>query len=78
VCWGEGSDGAIGDGTWTNRSTPTLVAGLTDATHVAGGSNYTCALTARGSIDCWGYNGFGQLGDGTTVNHDRPAPVVPP
>lgn len=86
-CWGANSVGQLGDGTTTDRLTPTVVTaqflasvtsfGLT--TRIAAGSHHTCALQASGALRCWGLNDRGQLGDGTTVNKLRPtgAPSVP-
>jgi alpha-tubulin suppressor-like RCC1 family protein len=45
---------------------PVEVSGISNATQVAVGGLYTCALLTGGSVDCWGDNEFGELGDGTT------------
>ena len=72
-CWGENTYGQLGDGTSTNRLTPTLIAGSNSALVVAG-SAHTCALAAGSSLlFCWGSNPRGQLGDGTTINRLAPA-----
>ena len=71
-CWGENVAGAIGDGTTTNRSVPTLVSGITTATGL-GGDGHPCALLVDATVRCWGYNAFGELGDGTST--DRLVPV---
>jgi len=75
LCWGDNGAGQLGDGTMTNRLTPTAVSGLASGvTAVAVGQYHTCALKA-GGVMCWGYNGFGQLGDGTTTNRSTPTAV---
>jgi len=76
-CWGRNVVGDLGDGTTTDRTTPTLVAdgamGNSGVTAIAG-SYHTCALKG-GKVYCWGWNGFGQLGDGTTTYY-RTTPTL--
>ena len=73
-CWGQNTDGQLGDGTKINRPTPVAVAGLSGkVTSLALGDGHTCALLQTGQIQCWGSNG-GALGDGTST--DRLAPVT--
>ena len=74
-CWGSNYYGQLGDGTTTDRSTPTQTSSLgTDRTAVAitGGDYHTCAILDDGSVSCWGYNGYGNLGDGTTTARNTP------
>lgn len=74
-CWGGNAKGALGDGTTTNRPTPTDVAGLTSGvTAIAAGLDFTCAIGA-GGVKCWGDNSTKQLGDGTTVQRTSPVSV---
>lgn len=75
-CWGRGSEGQMGDGSTTSRSTPTDISGLTNGiSAITAGGGHTCALTTSGGIRCWGSNGYGQLGDGTNTNHYTPVDV---
>lgn len=74
-CWGDNADGQLGNGLAPNdsnvpvevQSDDSSIGGIID---VAGGANFTCALSMFGQVYCWGDNRFGQLGDGT--NTDRP------
>ncbi|MEO0326411.1 MAG: MopE-related protein [Myxococcota bacterium] len=67
-CWGSQSSGRLGNGLTASGSvtTPTLVAGLTDAVELALGDDHACARRATGAVACWGENGQSQLGDGGT------------
>jgi alpha-tubulin suppressor-like RCC1 family protein len=64
-CWGDNTVGQIGDGTTTNRLTPTTVSGIAGAVAVTARSSHTCALLSNGSAQCWGSNSAGQLGNGS-------------
>jgi alpha-tubulin suppressor-like RCC1 family protein len=84
-CWGENTNGSLGDGTDAGPETcdggascsgvPVAVKGITDATQVAVGDGGTCALLAGGSVECWGTGEDGQLGNGSTLASDVPVPV---
>ena len=72
-CWGRNYYGQIGDGTETNRGTPTPVAGLQgNAAAVAAGWHHVCAVTANGAVRCWGDSADGRLGDGTVTRRLTP------
>lgn len=74
-CWGHNFFGTLGDGTTTNRGTPSDVAGLTSGvTAVATGAYHACALTSAGGVKCWGWNYAGTLGDGSKAGK-RTKPV---
>ena len=72
-CWGSNRDGAVGDGTRTERLTPVRVAGGVRFASISVGITTTCGLTHEGDAYCWGWNGSGKVGDGTRL--DRLTPV---
>ena len=81
-CWGSGISGALGDGTTTDRLTPTpvLQGGVSFVEFTAGGgitgAGHTCGLTSAGQAYCWGDGIFGALGDGTTTTRLTPTPIL--
>jgi alpha-tubulin suppressor-like RCC1 family protein len=75
-CWGHNAAGQLGDGTTTQRSSPTQIGALaTDWSAVTAGGLHTCALRETGTLWCWGSNSSGQLGDGTTTNRQLPTQI---
>ena len=76
-CWGSNSEGQLGDGTTTDRLTPTAVTLDEKFRRIAAGKDYTCGITRSGfELYCWGNNSRGQLGDGTTTSRLVPTAVV--
>jgi alpha-tubulin suppressor-like RCC1 family protein len=74
-CWGHNQDGALGDGTTTDRSTPTPVSGGLSFLQVTAGQFYSCGVTTTNRAYCWGQNRNGVHGDGTQDTHWTPVPV---
>ncbi len=68
TCWGANTNGQVGDGSRTQRPSPTSVRSIVDAASVAAGSSHTCARLAGGQVVCWGGNGLGQIGDGSRTD----------
>jgi hypothetical protein len=65
VCWGENTEGQLGNGCSLGRDCPvalTEVVGLTDAVEVRAGGNHTCARQSSGRVVCWGTSGGAQAG----------------
>src|SRR5205823_2397776 len=56
LAWGENGEGQLGDGTYTNRSAPGPVPGLSGVTALSGGSFHSLALTSDGGVLGWGHN----------------------
>lgn len=75
-CWGDNTDGRLGDATGQPYSTPTIVADLRGVVKVAVGRGHSCALLDDGTVRCWGRNQSGELGDGTTSSHGNPTVVT--
>jgi alpha-tubulin suppressor-like RCC1 family protein len=76
-CWGGDAFGALGNGTPGPGGSlvPVMVSGLTQATAIAMGYDYACALSRDGTVQCWGSNNGGQLGNGSTANSTTPVPA---
>lgn len=76
TCWGGNSDGQLGDGSRTRRSSPQSLAGGAPFARLAAGFSTTCGLTQDGDVRCWGRNDRGQIGDGTTSSRSSPTPIA--
>jgi alpha-tubulin suppressor-like RCC1 family protein len=71
--WGEGTYGAVGDGTTTAQFlTPTAV-GSDSWGVIAHGLYHALGINNNGVLYTWGRNQYGQLGNGTTVNELVPS-----
>jgi alpha-tubulin suppressor-like RCC1 family protein len=75
-CWGDNSNGQIGDGTTADRRSPVAVSGLAGVRALAAGEARRCAaLTRAGGVKCWGSNYLGELGNETTIRQLTPSAV---
>lgn len=61
-CWGYNGSGALGDGTYTNRSSPAQIGALKNWSTISCGSNHTAAIKSDGTLWIWGNNECGNLG----------------
>ena len=75
-CWGAGTFGRLGDGSYTDSSVPVAVVGISNAISVTSDGLGYCALLSTGSVECWGSGTVGQLGDGSTLSSNVPVAVV--
>jgi alpha-tubulin suppressor-like RCC1 family protein len=79
-CWGNGTDGELGNGTDGSSPTPVKVKGMASGVKdVAAGGDAACAVTGDGAAKCWGWEGFGALGNGVNDGNkhkSKPSQVV--
>ncbi|MFO0728171.1 MAG: hypothetical protein U1E65_30600 [Myxococcota bacterium] len=86
-CWGDNSNGQMGNGTWTtqNYRAPSAVPGLRFSTIWP--SDTMCGIALDGQAYCWGYASQGSLGNGhddaggppaTSSKQLAPVPVAAP
>ncbi|MDB4878602.1 MAG: regulator of chromosome condensation [Gemmatimonadetes bacterium] len=76
LCWGQNTNGQLGDGTTTGRRTPVPVSGGLVFASLTSRGAFTCGLTTAGTAYCWGLNGGGQLGNGTRTDRLVPTAVA--
>ena len=66
VCWGDGTEGALGNGELAVSPLPVQVKGLTSGVlAVSAGADSTSAIMADGSVVTWGFASNGELGNGS-------------
>jgi alpha-tubulin suppressor-like RCC1 family protein len=74
---GLNTDGDLGDGTFTNSSTPVEVTGpLANVVAISAAWNSSAALTSSGQLFMWGVNKLGDLGIGNTTKQATPQQVA--
>lgn len=74
--WGCNEQGQLGDGTTTERTSPTKIE--TDITFVqlSVGYMHNAGIDDEGKLWTWGYSAFGALGDGTTIKKNKPIKIM--
>ena len=83
-CWGDNSNGELGDNTTTQSLTPIQVHGpgnvgfLTGIVSIATGEIHTTALKSDGTVWAWGDNSRGGCGDNSTPDRWTPVQVHGP
>ena len=73
--FGKNTNGQLGDGTTTSKSTPTQIL-ASGVAQIAAGYTHSLILKTDGSLHAFGYNLKGQLGDGTTVQKNVPTQIL--
>lgn len=76
-CWGRNDEGELGDGTTTDRATPTPVAGGLSFMSLAVGTGHVCGIATDGTAYCWGSTTLGAFGDGSVGRRLTPRPSAP-
>lgn len=75
-CWGDDSQGQLGDHRELNSTTPIPVADTTlSFKAISAGFAHTCAITQTGQAYCWGDGSNGQVGTGQGQDSDVPVLV---
>jgi alpha-tubulin suppressor-like RCC1 family protein len=76
LCWGDNTNGKLGNSSTLPSPTPVAVAGLgSGVTTITVGANHACAVQ-NGAAYCWGNGNQGQLGHGVYGNSDDPVAVT--
>ncbi len=71
-CWGDDSEGQIGDGIETagTHLMPVQIGHANDWLSASAARSHTCGVRGGGSLWCWGSNRGGEVGDGTAFRKD--------
>lgn len=75
--WGYNYYGQLGSGasgSTASRSTPEVIAGLSNVTNISAGTSHSLAVS-NGVVMAWGRNTYRQLGDGTNTTRTTPVQV---
>ena len=74
--WGGNGTGQLGDGTTTNRTSPTKIETGITFVQLSAGHTHSAGIDNEGKLWTWGCNGEGQLGDGTTNDKMIPQKIM--
>jgi len=76
--WGNNSNGQLGTGNNTSKTSPIKVMNIQDVIDLSVGYYDTAVVKKDGTVWTWGYNGYGQLGEGTSSDRTTPVQVIKP
>jgi alpha-tubulin suppressor-like RCC1 family protein len=77
-CWGSNADGALGDGTTTDRHSPVRVLGERLFRLVDAGTSHSCGVSYPDrKAYCWDYGAEGAVGDGAWGSPPRGLRLTP-
>lgn len=73
--WGFNIGGQLGDGTNTDKNTPTQIGTENNWEKIVPGNYHTMGIKNNGTLWGWGVNEYGQLGDGTNTDKNIPTQI---
>lgn len=83
LVWGSNSNGELGDGTTTSKSSPFVMAGDRKFVDIqvsqyssSGFDNWVGGIAPDGTLYTWGYGASGQLGSGATASRSSPVAIA--
>ncbi len=74
-CWGQGTNGQIGNGASANRLNPTIVNSGTSYSTVSNSQNTACAITTASVLKCWGLDRNFNIGLGVNSPNTSPQTI---
>ncbi|UOF00169.1 RCC1 domain-containing protein [Bdellovibrio reynosensis] len=77
-CWGNNSDGQLGNGTRNNLLKPVTTLSISNIKKIVGLSFNYCALGENGRVYCWGANKTAQTGNGLSDGNEVLTPTEIP
>ena len=73
--WGDNTQGTLGLGDSSSRSSPVQIGTLTNWNNLTAGFNWAASTTTAGTLYAWGVNNYGQLGIGNRNSYSSPKQV---
>jgi alpha-tubulin suppressor-like RCC1 family protein len=73
--WGNNSQGQLGDGSVTRRTTAVQIGTAANWLSVASGGYHAVAIKSDGTLWAWGRNDLGQVGNGTLTQKTTPVQI---